>query len=360
MYTYNGSLAKIDLNNNNSVTIYELPYNLGNHEEPYTPQNDFRRPVPTYLALDGDGNIWIACEDYNWHPMLGITEIPVIKFIVENETFDVIWVPNRGSRIFDVAFDGHYMWLELNQLIAIDYKTNEVVYNTGAYFGWRLVADGDIIWSSSGKFNTTDHTLQGINGTMAPCGGIAYDKNYVYYAEGIEVHGSIVQVNKADMTIVQRITPAPAWTTDVCVDKDGNIWWVANGYMGVVNPQVGISGINFTYPARALVTMTEVPSHGIWFSYTDGSTGGGAKYLSYIESEAVAGVGHIGLSKIRIDVNKDKVVNMKDIGLVARQFGTNENSTNWIPLTDICEPLDGKVDMKDVSMVARHFGEKVE
>ncbi len=59
------------------------------------------------------------------------------------------------------------------------------------------------------------------------------------------------------------------------------------------------------------------------------------------------------------DLNGDNKVDMKDIGLVARAFGTVPGHARWNPICDVTGPLgvpDGKVDMRDVSAVARQFG----
>jgi len=50
----------------------------------------------------------------------------------------------------------------------------------------------------------------------------------------------------------------------------------------------------------------------------------------------------------------DGRVDMRDVGLVARMFGTYEGRLDYNPNCDI--NCDGKVDMKDVGIVARNFG----
>ena len=55
------------------------------------------------------------------------------------------------------------------------------------------------------------------------------------------------------------------------------------------------------------------------------------------------------------DVNGDFKVDMKDIALVARAFGSTIGSTNWNANADING--DGTVNMKDVALAARHFGQ---
>jgi hypothetical protein len=55
----------------------------------------------------------------------------------------------------------------------------------------------------------------------------------------------------------------------------------------------------------------------------------------------------------------DGKVDMRDIGLVARNFGLNVPPAN--PNCDLTGPTagvpDGKIDMRDIGLVARHFGE---
>jgi hypothetical protein len=67
------------------------------------------------------------------------------------------------------------------------------------------------------------------------------------------------------------------------------------------------------------------------------------------------------LVKIVGDINADMKVDMKDIGTVARAFGTVPGDLDWNPDADITglEYLipDSKVDMRDVGLTARHFGE---
>jgi hypothetical protein len=54
------------------------------------------------------------------------------------------------------------------------------------------------------------------------------------------------------------------------------------------------------------------------------------------------------------DVNGDGIVNMKDIALIARAFGSTPGSPNWNPAADVNG--DGIVNMKDIALVARYFG----
>jgi len=59
---------------------------------------------------------------------------------------------------------------------------------------------------------------------------------------------------------------------------------------------------------------------------------------------------------IREDVGNFGLVNMRDVAIVARAFGSSPGSSNWNPAADI--NFDGKVDMKDIALVVRYFGQK--
>lgn len=60
------------------------------------------------------------------------------------------------------------------------------------------------------------------------------------------------------------------------------------------------------------------------------------------------------------DINRDYKVDMKDIGIAARAFGTVPGDERWNPLADITGPItwvpDGRIDMRDIGVIARNFG----
>ena len=55
------------------------------------------------------------------------------------------------------------------------------------------------------------------------------------------------------------------------------------------------------------------------------------------------------------DVNGDGRVDLRDIALVARAFGSTPTSPNWNPAADLNS--DGIVNMKDIALVVRNFGQ---
>ena len=55
------------------------------------------------------------------------------------------------------------------------------------------------------------------------------------------------------------------------------------------------------------------------------------------------------------DLNEDGRVDITDVAIAARAFGTREGDPAWDPRADITK--DGYVNMLDIAIVASHFGE---
>ena len=63
------------------------------------------------------------------------------------------------------------------------------------------------------------------------------------------------------------------------------------------------------------------------------------------------------------DINGDGKIDIKDIAIVAKAYGSIPGFHNWNPDADITGPTplvpDGKVDIRDIALVASHYGEIV-
>ncbi|MEM2386107.1 MAG: dockerin type I domain-containing protein [Candidatus Bathyarchaeia archaeon] len=71
--------------------------------------------------------------------------------------------------------------------------------------------------------------------------------------------------------------------------------------------------------------------------------------------ETVTLTGRLMIPRQFGDVNGDGRVDMKDIGIVSRAFGSYPGHPRWNPVADLNG--DGKVDMRDISIVSRAFGQ---
>jgi hypothetical protein len=82
--------------------------------------------------------------------------------------------------------------------------------------------------------------------------------------------------------------------------------------------------------------------------------------LTLIADKAIARPGETvtlsGVLDIQMeeDIWKDNKIDMRDVAIVARAFGSYPGHPLWNPDADLNK--DGKVDMKDVARVARWFG----
>jgi hypothetical protein len=54
------------------------------------------------------------------------------------------------------------------------------------------------------------------------------------------------------------------------------------------------------------------------------------------------------------DLNMDGKVDMKDISIAARAFGSHPSHSRWNPIAD--ENEDNKIDIADIALICRNFG----
>ena len=66
-----------------------------------------------------------------------------------------------------------------------------------------------------------------------------------------------------------------------------------------------------------------------------------------------------GIVKVKMvgDLDGNGVINIKDIGIIGKAFGSRPGDPNWLPIADVYE--DGKINIKDIGVVAKHFGERL-
>jgi len=173
----------------------------------------------------------------------------------------------------------------------------------------------------------------------------------------------------------------PNLTLSVCIDTDNNIWtahWEGEPYLIAPIPGIfsafaivfedskgfyqSFNSFEHDLSHRGTVTIGNYAHSGCWthcwaqWSYIFPFPGGiGIYYLPlwidiYITWEIIG------------DVTGDGKVDMKDIYIVAKAFGSYPSHPRWNPNADITGTTpnvpDGKVDMRDIFLVARNFGFK--
>lgn len=129
------------------------------------------------------------------------------------------------------------------------------------------------------------------------------------------------------------------------------------------NCNIGISRFYGTAPiSNVTVENNEIIYNEQWDILADfpanfiNNTITSSEKLKILETSVkfIGNVGIHGQPVIPGDINTDSRIDMKDIGCVARLFGSSPSSDGWNQLADIIG--DEIIDMKDISFVAKKFG----
>jgi hypothetical protein len=113
---------------------------------------------------------------------------------------------------------------------------------------------------------------------------------------------------------------------------------IVTGGSGYVPPESEAGTFNFTLPLL---------STGLWIG--NYSIFARTRYGPMIASDSATFE-----LKLAGDLNHDGKIDMKDIAIVAKPFGTHPGDLLWNADADVTQ--DGKVDMRDISIVAKEFG----
>jgi parallel beta-helix repeat protein len=142
-------------------------------------------------------------------------------------------------------------------------------------------------------------------------------------------------------------------------DNDYGIWLVysSNNFVYRNNFVDNIVQVNSVTPEYAS-SWDNGCEGNFWSNYNGTDLDGDGVGDTFLPWEGVDNYPLMNLYWSPCDISHDLKVDMRDIGVSARAFGTIPGDALWNPHADITgqEPLvaDGKVDMRDI---ARHFGE---
>jgi len=132
-----------------------------------------------------------------------------------------------------------------------------------------------------------------------------------------------------------RATEMVTFSATQSYSLEGNIttfeWDFDDGTMSTVT----VPTIDHTYqsPGKYNVTLEVTDSNGLWNSTTRMMT-----------------------VTFATDLDRDGKVNIMDIGIVARAFGTRPGDKRWDALADIDK--NGEINIIDLNNVARDFGKR--
>jgi hypothetical protein len=113
---------------------------------------------------------------------------------------------------------------------------------------------------------------------------------------------------------------------------------IVNGGGGSTPPASPPGTFNFTVPLRSILVWL-----GNYSIYANTRYGFQISLSTCIFTVILTG-----------DLNHDGKIDIKDISIVAKAYGSDPTKPNWNPIADLNH--DGKVDIKDVAIVAKVFG----
>jgi hypothetical protein len=311
---------------------------------------------PRRLTVDSEGNIWALP--------------PLMKL---NPNTNIVRVYQDISNEGDVKFHNGYIWVVVrnsftNSSTLFKISINDEIVDSYGIFGESVIyikGDGDYLWISllggffdypsgvfcapegSGyitKFNILTGTFEK-NITLWRPLGIDVDNENVYVAEFSNTTIAVInkttyEVSRID-TGIQVYDPIQALYSDgvYCVYKSnvtGNIYWTSNEAPWFGGAEVGFIAdtIRQKWQAKKFTYfMVEVPESSIWF------TASGSAYIGIVEDYRSG------------DINRDKVVDVKDYQLLKRQIPTIVQNSSDADLN-----VDGKIDIKDYQLIKGFVG----
>ena len=137
--------------------------------------------------------------------------------------------------------------------------------------------------------------------------------------------------------------PETAWVNETitfdatqCYSPNGNITWYAWNFEDLNLAATQEPFINHTYSSEGRYNVTlEVTDEKFWKASTSNIVN-----VTY-----------------RTDLNKDLEVNIMDIALVAKTYGTEPEDPDWNSIADLDD--NGIIDIRDIAKVAKDYGKTV-
>ncbi len=142
-----------------------------------------------------------------------------------------------------------------------------------------------------------------------------------------------------------RVNVLIASTDPVALD-----YWAAKHVLMQTARLIGYTDVHTLDPDSSNKTGVWDEAFGVWLRRTRNEIQAAGYNVTIDENHMNVYV----FPDICCDINSDGIVDMRDIGIIARAFGSTPGHPRWNPDADIIK--DDKVDMRDVGAAGRNFG----
>lgn len=341
--TFNGVMILLNTTGG-SALLYDFPLDVG---------GGFKGLGLSSCTLDDEGNVWIAIGECFWTPEEIPESIPSLaKLYPESNTLNVFWLPKEFGWVSDVKFHDGSIWCQSEKYL-VRISGGDLAdfweISDDPSFGYMHI-DGDHVWITRSEANevkrfdilngTFDVNFTGLSEPLGICG----DAYNVFVAEGYGA--SIMVVNKSSLQI-SHVT-LETNLTFLCKSAIGNLWWTSpNSSIGVIGE---VWNQTYNVKCKSSGPIVKGSNDTVWFS--------GRNYCYYLGPPYVTCTLYICVrNDIKSpDINKDSVVNMRDITEIILDFNAKEGEERYKPQCDI--DGDGIVNMRDIVIAILNFNRK--
>jgi hypothetical protein len=180
-----------------------------------------------------------------------------------------------------------------------------------------------------------------------PIWGVKYFGNY---------NGSVLELESVEEGPFLKQFPTPPYTSENCTGflffKEPDGGWVMSIWLkSVWDPSDGLNPV-FPEGNGTLATLTfKAKAQGTTSVTFEGLLIGNASAPTEVSYDLNA---TIEVKHRNGDLNGDGLVDVKDIAMVGKAFGSCPSDANWMTQADMNQ--DSRIDIRDVALIAKNFG----
>lgn len=352
--------------------------------------------VPVRIPIDGGlieyldngtlkDNQFVSTYAYGWQPMTLLATESNLYYsfqgniytrpttdnglITKLTTYPSYWSGESVDYIPSMVMDSQYIFF-VNTITGFVRKVpltggNVVTLAEGLDHPNNIaVDDGYVYWNELGlnsgggsikRMPKNGGAITALVDGLGEVGGIALDKDFVYWTEGDSV-------NK-----IAKNATAPTFSPLMATSR--TVTFIGNtvAMTGQLNSPADVSNVTLQYSldnGKTWSLLAELSTdHNGNFSYDWKPAKEGEYLVRAIWNPSIRYQEVMTNSLIIVSITgditgpsglPDGTVNMRDVGYVAKRFGTTPSNPMWNPNADI--DGNGIINMKDIGLVAKNFG----